>query len=350
MDGQKIKKAGAAGDTGSESQKKKEDRIQELTEQLQKGLEELHQSDKFRDYLKTMAKFSSYSAGNILLIAMQRPDCQAVAGYRAWQKKFERQVVKGAKAIYIIEPAPWKKRVLETVVDADGSPIYDKSGEPVKREVEKTIMSYRVGTVFGVEDTEGKPLPSLVTMLNKDVENFDTLMAVLRKVSPVPIRFVEIEGRANGYYDLENREICVDSRLSQLQQVKTALHEMGHYYAHDLQVGEDIEANQREREVTAEASAFVVATYLGLDVSSYSFGYISGWSSTLDTIELQRKTEVIRKVSHTIISGIEDELQQMQQELVVEEEIEEQQEMLAEVTVVRFPSAKQTTGISHKRR
>lgn len=349
MDGQKIKKSGAVTGTGNEAQKKKEDRIQELTEQLQKGIEELHQSDKFREYLTAMSKFSSYSAGNILLIALQRPDCQAVAGYRAWQKNFGRQVVKGAKAIHIIEPAPWKKRVLETVVDADGNPIYDNNGQPVKHEVEKTIMSYRAGTVFAVEDTEGRPLPRLVELLDKDVDNFNTLIDVLRKVSPVPIHFVEVEGTANGYYDLKNREICVDCRLSQLQQVKTVLHEIGHCFAHDLQIGEDIEANQREREVTAEATAFIVATYLGLDVSSYSFGYISGWSSGLEAVELQRKLEIIRKTAHTIISGIENELQQ-RQEIVQEEEITEEREMLTEVTVVRFQNEKQKKGLSHRRR
>ena len=327
------------------TKKEQDEKIKELTEKLHEGIQELYQSDKYRDYLRTMAKFTNYSFNNTILIWAQRPDASAVAGYRAWQTKFGRTVNPGAKGIMIYEPTSFKRTLHEVVTDPDGNPVLDQDGNKVTREVERTFPSFKVGYVFSYEDTSGKPLPSIVSILNQDVDNYDTLMNALQTVSPAPIRFEPVPGTANGYYDLVKREICVDSSLPQLQKIKTAIHEIAHSVAHDLVDGIDQGATRRDQEVTAESVAFVVCSYLGLDTSDYSFGYIGGWSSGMELKELQTKMEVIRKAANTIISGIEAEL--MKNTVA---ETQEQKPMIPEVTVVVVQQEKPQRSVPLRRR
>lgn len=327
------------------TKKQQEDKIKELTEKLQAGIQELYDSDKYRDYLRTMAKFTNYSFNNTVLIWAQRPDASAVAGYRAWQTKFDRTVNPGAKGIMIYEPTNYKRILKEKVLDQDGNPVKDQDGNFVTREVERTFPSFKVGYVFAYEDTSGKPLPCIVSILDKDVDDYDTLMNALQAVSPAPIRFAPVPGTANGYYDLGKREICVDCGLPQLQKVKTSIHEIAHGLLHDKVTGEDPQATQREMEVSAESVAFVVCSYLGLDTSDYSFGYVGGWSAGKELKELQQKMEVIRKAANTIISGIEAEI--MKNAI---SETQEQKPMIPEITVTVVQQERPQRSISHRRR
>lgn len=285
--------------------KDQKEKIKELTEKLHEGIKDLFESDRYRDYLQAMAKFYNYSFNNSLLIWAQRPDATAVAGYRAWQTKFERVVNPGSKGIMIIEPAPYKRTLQEKVLDADGKAIKDQDGNDLTMEVERIYQSFKIGYVFAYEDTSGKPLPSIISILDKDVDNFDTLMNALHTISPAPIRFEDFGGSANGYYDLVKREIVVKASLPEAQKLKTAIHEISHSILHDKADGLDQEANKREMEVSAESVAFVVCSYLGLDTSEYSFGYVGGWSADKELKELQQKMEVIRSTANTIITGIE---------------------------------------------
>lgn len=328
--------------------KDQNEKIKELTEKLQAGIQELHDSEKYRDYLRTMAKFHHYSFNNSLLIWAQRPDATAVAGYRAWQTKFGRTVNPGAKGIMIYEPSSYKRTLREVVTDEDGNPVLDKDGNKVTRAVEKTFPTFKVGYVFDCSDTSGRPLPSIVSILDGDVDNFDSVMDALRKISPAPIRFDSVDGGANGYYDLVNREIVVKDTLPQAQKIKTAVHEVAHSILHDKIDGLDQDTDKRSVEISAESIAFVVSSWLGVDTSEYSFGYISGWSAGKELVELQRKMEVIRSTANMIITGIDGEL--MQQQIVQEEEIEEEREMLQSVTVVAVQKEKPQRTISHRRR
>ncbi len=327
--------------------KDQNEKIKELTEQLHDGIKNLFESDRYRDYLQAMAKFHNYSFNNSLLIWAQRPDASAVAGYRAWQAKFQRTVNPGAKGIMIIEPAPWKRTIHEKVLDEDGNPVKDQDGNEVTQEVEKSYQGFKVGYVFAYEDTSGKPLPSIVSILDGDVDNFDSVMDALRKISPAPIRFDSVGGGANGYYDLVNREIVVKDTLPQAQKIKTAVHEVAHSILHDKIDGLDLEATKREMEVSAESVAFVVCSWLGLDTSEYSFGYVGGWSAGKELKELQQKMEKIRTTASMIISGIDGELMQ---QVIVPEEIEEEREMLQSVTVVAVQKEKPQRSVSHRRR
>lgn len=330
-----------------QERKDKNEKIQELTEKLQTGIQELYDSDKYRDYLRTMAKFHHYSFNNSLLIWAQRPDASAVAGYRAWQTKFERTVNPGAKGIMIYEPSNFKRTLREVVTDEDGNPVLDQDGNKITRAVERTFPSFKVGYVFAYEDTSGKPLPSIVSIVDKDVSNFDDVMDALQKVSPAPIRFDSVSGGANGYYDLLKREIVVKDTLPQAQKIKTAVHEVAHSILHDKIDGLDQEANKREMEVSAESVAFVVCSYLGLDTSEYSFGYVGGWSAGKELKELQTKMEIIRKAANTIISGIEAETMK---ETIGEAENQEQKPMIPELTVTVVQTEKPHRTISHRRR
>ena len=327
--------------------KDQNEKIKELTEQLHDGIKNLFESERYRDYLQAMAKFHNYSFNNSLLIWAQRPDASAVAGYRAWQTKFQRTVNPGAKGIMIIEPAPWKRTIHEKVFDEDGNPMKDQEGNELTQEVERTYQGFKVGYVFALEDTSGKPLPSIVSILDKDVDNFDSVMDALRKISPAPIRFDSVDGGANGYYDLVNREIVVKDTLPQAQKIKTAVHEVAHSILHDKIDGLDQEATKREMEVEAESVSFCVAAWLGLDTSEYSFGYVGGWSAGKELKELQQKMEKIRTTASMIISGIDGELMQ---QVIVPEEIEEEREMLQSVTVVAVQKEKPQRSVSHRRR
>lgn len=328
--------------------KDQNEKIKELTEKLQAGIQELHDSEKYRDYLRTMAKFHHYSFNNSLLIWAQRPDATAVAGYRAWQTKFGRTVNPGAKGIMIYAPSSYKRTLREVVTDADGNPVLDKDGNKVTREVERTFPNFKISYCFAYEDTSGKPLPSIVSILDRDVDNFDSVMDALRKISPAPIRFDSVDGGANGYYDLVNREIVVKDTLPQAQKIKTAVHEVAHSILHDKIDGLDQEATKREMEVSAESVAFVVCSWLGLDTSEYSFGYVGGWSAGKELKELQQKMEKIRTTASMIISGIDGELRP--QQVIVPEEIEEEREMLQSVTVVAVQKEKPQRSVGHRRR
>ena len=327
--------------------KDQNEKIKELTEKLQAGIQELHDSEKYRDYLRTMAKFHHYSFNNSLLIWAQRPDATAVAGYRAWQTKFGRTVNPGAKGIMIYEPSSYKRTLREVVTDEDGNPVLDKDGNKVTREVERTFPNFKISYCFAYEDTSGKPLPSIVSIVDKEVDNFNSVMNALQKVSPAPIRFDSVDGGANGYYNLLKREIVVKDTLPQAQKIKTAVHEVAHSILHDKIDGLDLEATKREMEVSAESVAFVVCSWLGLDTSEYSFGYVGGWSAGKELKELQQKMEKIRTTASMIISGIDGELMQ---QVIVPEEIEEEREMLQSVTVVAVQKEKPQRSVSHRRR
>ena len=330
-----------------QERKDQNEKIKELTEKLQAGIQELYDSAKYRDYLCTMAKFHHYSFNNSLLIWAQRPDATAVAGYRAWQTKFGRTVNPGAKGIMIYEPSSYKRTLREVVTDEDGNPVLDKDGNKVTRAVERTFPTFKVGYVFAYEDSSGPPLPRIVSIIDKDVSNYDSVMDALRKVSPAPIRFDSVSGGANGYYDLLKREIVVKDTLPQAQKIKTAVHEVAHSILHDKIDGLDQEANKREMEVEAESISFCVTSWLGIDTSDYSFGYVAGWSAGKELKELQTKMEIIRSTAHTIISGIEAEIMK---ETIEEAEAMEQKPMIPEITVTVVQTEKPHRTISHRRR
>ena len=293
-------------------------KVQELTDKLERGLTELFSSDSYKNYLSTMSKFHNYSFNNTLLIAMQKPEASLVAGYKAWQKNFERHVNKGEKAIRILAPAPYKIKEERDKIDPVTQEIMlDRDGNPQKEEVEITIPSFRAVSVFDVSQTDGKPIPQLEAKeLLSDVEGYQDMIHAVEAVSPVPIEMEEIAGESKGYFDREARCIAVQENMSESQTLKTMIHEVAHSMLHNKEVEQDEQArkDRNTKEVEAESIAYTVCQHFGVDTSEYSFGYIAGWSSGRDTKELKSSMDTIRRTASELITGIEKQLEEIRRD------------------------------------
>ena len=299
-------------------------RVQELTDKLEQGLQDLFNSDSYRNYLSTMSKFHNYSFNNTLLIAMQKPDATLVAGYKAWQKNFERHVNKGEKAIRILAPAPYKiKEERDKIDPVTQELLLDKDGNPQKEEVEITIPAFRAVSVFDVAQTDGKPIPELAAKeLLSDVEGYQDMIRAVEAISPVPIELEEIAGDSKGYYDREAKRIAVQENMSESQTLKTMIHEVAHSKLHSKEVEQDeqMRKDRNTKEVEAESIAYTVCQHFGVDTSDYSFGYIAGWSSGRDTKELRASMDTIRRTASELITRIEEQLQELQRNREVSQE------------------------------
>ena len=294
------------------------EKLKEITDRLEQGITELFESERYREYLRVMSKFHNYSFNNTLLIAMQKPDASLVAGFSAWKNNFGRNVIKGQKGIKIIAPSPYKvKQEMKKIDPHTQQPIIGKDGKPVTEEKEITIPAYKVVSVFDVSQTEGKELPDIaVDELTGDVERYRDFFAALEKTSPVPIGFEQIPGSSHGYYHLEDKRIAIQEGMSELQTLKTAIHEIAHAKLHDIDLNapeneQQPRVDRRTREVEAESVAYTVCQHYGLDTSDYSFGYVAGWSSGRELSELKSSLETIRSAAAEIINSIDETLAEL---------------------------------------
>ena len=304
--------------------KTEKQKVQEITEKLEQGIKELFESEKYKTYLNTMSKFHNYSFNNTMLIAMQKPDATLVAGFKAWQKNFDRHVKKGEKGIRILAPAPYKiKEERDKIDPVTQELLLDKDGNPQKEEVEITIPAFRAVSVFDVAQTDGKPIPELAAKeLLSDVEGYQDMIRAVEAISPVPIELEEIAGDSKGYYDREAKRIAVQENMSEGQTLKTMIHEVAHSKLHSKEVEQDeqMKKDRNTKEVEAESVAFTVCQHFGIDTSDYSFGYIAGWSSGRDTKELRASIDTIRRTASELITGIEEQLQELQRNREVSQE------------------------------
>ena len=287
-----------------------------IMQSLESGVEELFTSNRYQEFLKTMAKFHNYSFNNTMLIAMQRPDATLVTSYKNWQS-MGRQVMKGEKGITIIAPAPYKKMKEKEVLDENQRPIMGTDGKPKTEKVEVTVPHFKAVTVFDIAQTSGEPIQTLAPeLLTAAVQDFDSFMQAIQKISPVPIRFDEINGNANGYYHNVDKEIVIKKGLSESQTLKTAIHETAHAKLHDREIMESlgVEKDRLTKEVEAESVAYCVCSSFGLDTSDYSFPYIAGWSSSREMKEMKASMDVIRKTAGEMIDQLTEEL-----EIILEE-------------------------------
>ena len=297
------------------------EKLKEITDRLEQGITELFDSERYKEYLRVMSKFHNYSFNNTLLIAMQKPDASLIAGFTAWKNQFQRNVKKGEKGIKIIAPSPFKiKQETEKIDPQTQKPVIGRDGKPVTEDKEITIPAYKVVSVFDVSQTEGKELPDIaVDALTGDVEQYSDFFAALEKTSPVPIGFEKIEGGAHGYYHLEDKRIALDEGMSELQTLKTAIHEIAHAKLHDIDMNAPKDEQQprvdrRTREVEAESVAYTVCQHYGLDTSDYSFGYVAGWSSGRELAELKSSLETIRSAAADIINSIDGHIAELQKQ------------------------------------
>ena len=288
--------------------------VREITDKLEQGIKELFESEKFKEYLTTMSKFYNYSFNNTLLIAMQKPDATLIAGYTSWQRNFDRHVMKGEKGIKILAPAPYKAQEEREKIDpATQKPVLDADGKPVTETVEVLRPAFKVVSVFDVSQTDGKELPDIaVDELTGSVENYAAFFEALKQESPVPISFEDIPGGAKGYFSHVENRIAIKDGMSEIQTVKTAIHEIAHAKLHAIKPDEKVAPEERKdrhtKEVEAESVAYTVCQRYGIETSDYSFGYIAGWSSDKDTKELKGSLETIRSTAAEMIESIDAKL------------------------------------------
>lgn len=270
----------------------KNNNIEEITEKLEQGVHEVFDSEKYKAYLEFVSRFYDYSANNCILIWMQRPDASLVAGYKAWQTKFNRQVKKGEKGIKILAPIPHKFKKVDK----------DENGKEVEKEIQYT--TFRAISVFDISQTEGEEIPSFVSDLQGAVENYVEIVEKLKALSPVPVIFEAFEGSAKGYFSHVEQRIVVQPDLSEQQSLKTLIHEIAHAILHNQEDGEQKDADRHTAEVQAESVAFTVCAALGVDTSDYSFGYVAGWSCGKEVKELTASMDVIRRTAKEIIESL----------------------------------------------
>ncbi|MBQ3193617.1 MAG: antirestriction protein ArdA, partial [Oscillospiraceae bacterium] len=295
-------------------------KVKEITAQLEAGVKDLFNSERYQDYLKAMSKFHDYSLNNTLLIVMQKPDASLVAGFNKWRDEFERHVKRGEKGIKILAPAPYKIKKEQEKLDPDGKPIIGEDGKPVTEQKEITVPAFKVVSVFDVSQTDGKEIPDIaVDSLTGSVEQYEDFFKALEQTSPVPVGFERIESGAHGYYHNAEKRIALNKGESELQTVKTLIHEIAHAKLHDIDLNAPPEQQQerpsrRTREVEAESIAYTVCQHFGLDTSDYSFGYVAGWSSDKDIKELKASLETIRATASELITEIDGHFRELQQQ------------------------------------
>lgn len=295
----------------------KQEKMKELTDKLAQGVKDVYESDRYINYLAVMSKFYFYSFRNSLLITLQKPEATHVAGFNAWKTTFNRSVNKGEKGLQILAPAPYRVKVEMEKIDAKTQkPVLDSSGKPITEEVETTKPAFRTVYVFDVSQTSGEPLPQLITELTGSVAQYNTFFESLKSVSPFPIQFEDIQSGAKGYCNPVNQKIAINSGMSELQNIKTAIHEITHADLHAGQVNlsMDERKDRRTKEVEAESVAFVVCSHYGIDTSEYSFAYVASWSSDKELNVLKGSLDTIQKQAAELITRIDTRFNELLKE------------------------------------
>lgn len=308
------------------AENKNAQQVREITDKLEQGIKELFESERFKEYLRTMSKFYNYSFNNTLLIAMQKPEATYVAGYTSWQRNFDRQVMKGEKGIKILAPAPYKAQEEREKIDPlTQKPVIGADGKTVTETVEVLRPAFKVVSVFDVSQTDGKELPDIIVdELKGTVENYEAFFDALKQESPVPISFEDIPGGAKGFFSPVESRIAIQEGMSEIQTVKTAIHEIAHAKLHavnpDEKTAPEDKKDRHTKEVEAESVAYTVCQRYGIETSDYSFGYIAGWSTGKETKELKSSLDTIRKTAAEMIEGIDAKLKVLLAEKAQSEE------------------------------
>ena len=274
------------------------ERLKALTDQLEQGVSDIFQSGQYAAYLTAMSKFHHYSFGNTMLIFIQCPNATHVAGYHDWRRNFGRQVKRGERGITILAPCPYRRQ--EEVEEAASDGSSSTSIQWVQR------MGFRTVTVFDVSQTEGKPLPELAKKLTGDAAQYESMVAALRGISPYPISIESFPGSAYGCCDFVEQRILVQPDMSQIQTIKTMIHEVSHAKLHAPEKTEELPQHKQRfvREMEAESVAYVVCRHFGIDTSDYSFGYVAGWSRGRELSQLRESLDLIRNTAAELIDGI----------------------------------------------
>jgi hypothetical protein len=277
---------------------------EEIMKMLEEGVKSIFTSDRYLKYLAFLTKFHNYSFRNSLLIMLQNPEATLVAGFNDWKNKHHRYVKKGEKGLKILAPVPYKIKVEVPVLDDNDNPVVI-NGKTLTEEKTVDRLSFKVVSVFDISQTDGEPIPQLVSELTTQVKDYSDLFSAISNFTDCPIEFIDIQGSAHGYYSYTTNEIKIDNGMSEAQNIKTLIHEVAHSRLHTI----DDDLTRNEKEVQAESIAYIVANHFGIDTSDYSFEYIASWSSNKELTELSASLDIIQKEANAMIKGIEEQYQ-----------------------------------------
>ena len=296
--------------------KDRKTQVDALIRKMEDGIREIFSSEQYAQYLKTMSRFHRYSFRNQLLIHLQNPQATFCAGYVAWQNKFERHVKKGETGIRILVPYRHKYRRTEQDVSEDTSEIKETDEE-------REYITYHVGNVFDVSQTEGKPIPTIVHDLHGDVEEYEFFMEAVKQICPVPITRKELPPNLDGYFSPVERRIVLRDGMSQVQEAAAVIHEMAHAVLHNPEERKSGEAKKDKQsiEVEAESVSNVVCSYFGIDTKENSWGYIVTWSKNRELPALTASMKTIRDTADRFITGIEERMQALRKKRSGEVEV-----------------------------
>lgn len=284
-----------------------DERVAELTERLENGVKELYASDNYAQYITAMAKFHHYSFGNALLILFQCPQATNVAGYNTW-KQLGRQVKKGEKGIMILAPCNFRASLEREKIDPlTGQALLGPDGKPLTEKVKISPNRFKIAHVFDMSQTEGRELPQIgVSELTGDVADYTGIYNRLTALSPLPVLQEDFQRSAKGYTSFTENRIVVKPGMSQVQTIKTLVHEIAHAKLHKPDDILDVPrpGERRRKEVEAESIAYVVCQHFGIDTADYSLAYVAGWSKGRELTELKGSLNIIHATAGEIIDAI----------------------------------------------
>ena len=291
----------------------KEQWKQELLQKAETQLEEMSDSESFKKYLNTLAKFPNYSVNNVLLIQAQNPQATLVSGYKDWQKKFNRHVNKGAKALYITAP------IIKT--------LNEEEKKKYNTTEDKAIVAYRYVPVFDIANTTGEPVLTAHDFITNEYTTEQTEIFCTSKLNKVAehiekeygisISFKPLDKDIGGYYRPKDHTIALNSLNSKTEQLKTLFHEFAHSQLHNTKALKELDEplTRAHKEAQAESVAYLSMQTMGIDTSGYSVGYISTWAQDKDL--MKQSLQEIKKVFNQTLEVIEKTpVQEQGQEIV----------------------------------
>ncbi|NLC73647.1 MAG: JAB domain-containing protein [Clostridiales bacterium] len=327
--------------------------MKDITSKLEQGVAEVFQSDRYKEFLNTMAKFPKYSLNNNLLIMMQKPDASLCQSYTGW-KQMGRFVRHGEKGIRILAPVPYRLEKDKEKMTPDGKAVLDKDGEPVREHIEINMTAFKAVSTFDVSQTEGDPLPQLgESELTGSVEGFSKLFEAIKEAGPVPVAFEDIKSGAKGYFHTGENRIAIQNGMSEVHNIKTLIHETAHAKLHNMNLQkarDDGGQSRNSKEIEAESVAFTVCQHYGIDTSDYSFAYIAGWSEGKEMSELKESLATIRQSSSELIAAIDEKRKGMTMEETEEKPTEKKESVTAKLKAAQNSEKRMPTKPRNKQK